>query len=47
MPRVETAARADLLVTDDRRLAHEAHALGTDVWSSAELLAWAKGRRRA
>ena len=42
-----TAARADLLVTDDRRLAREAYDLGNDVWSSAELLDWAKGRRRA
>ena len=40
-----TAARAELLVTDDRRLAREAHDLGNDVWSSAELLDWAKGRR--
>ena len=40
-----TAARADLLVTDDRRLAREAHDLGNDVWTSAELLDWAKGRR--
>jgi predicted nucleic acid-binding protein len=40
-----TAARADLLVTDDRRLARAAHAEGNDVWSSAELLEWAKGRR--
>lgn len=40
-----TAARADLLVTDDRRLAREAYDLGNDVWSSAELLDWAKGRR--
>jgi hypothetical protein len=40
-----TAARADLLVTDDRRLAREAWDLGNDVWSSAELLVWAKGRR--
>lgn len=42
-----TAARADLLVTDDRRLAREAYELGNDVWSSADLLDWAKGRRRA
>ena len=40
-----TAAGAHLLVTDDRRLAREAYDLGTDVWSSAELLEWAKGRR--
>jgi predicted nucleic acid-binding protein len=40
-----TAARADLLVTDDRRLAREAFDAGSDVWSSAELLDWAKGRR--
>ena len=40
-----TAARADLLVTDDRRLAREAFELGNDVWSSTELLEWAKGRR--
>ena len=40
-----TAARADLLVTDDRRLAREAHEAGNDVWSSTDLLDWAKGRR--
>jgi predicted nucleic acid-binding protein len=40
-----TAAQADLLVTDDRRLAREAYDAGSDVWSSAELLDWAKGRR--
>ena len=40
-----TAARADLLVTDDRRLAREAHDLGNDVWTSTELIDWAKGRR--
>ena len=40
-----TAARADLLVTDDRRLAREAHDLGNDHWSSAELVDWARGRR--
>ncbi|MDA0179095.1 hypothetical protein OJ997_02215 [Solirubrobacter phytolaccae] len=40
-----TAAQADLLVTDDRRLAREAYELGNDVWSSAELLEWAKVRR--
>jgi len=40
-----TATRADLLVTDDRRLAREAHDLGNDVWSSAELVDWARGRR--
>lgn len=42
-----SAARADLLVTDDRRLARDAYDLGNDVWSSAELLEWAKGRPRA
>ena len=40
-----TAARADLLVTDDRRLAREAFDLGNDVWSSAELLEWAINRQ--
>ncbi|MBE2317240.1 hypothetical protein DVA67_014760 [Solirubrobacter sp. CPCC 204708] len=39
-----TAARADLLVTDDRRLAREAYEAGNDVWSSAELLEWATRR---
>ena len=40
-----TAARADLLVTDDRRLARDAFDLGNDVWTSTELIDWAKGRR--
>jgi predicted nucleic acid-binding protein len=40
-----SAARADLLVTDDRRLAREAFDLGNDVWSSAELLEWAISRQ--
>ena len=35
--------RADCLVTEDRRLAQDARERGIDVWTSAALIAWARG----
>ncbi len=39
-----TRARADLLVTEDRRLADDDRGRGVDVWNTDALVAWARGR---
>jgi predicted nucleic acid-binding protein len=37
-----TAARADVLVTEDKRLIADAQSRGLTVWRTAELIAWAR-----